>query len=62
MGFWFPKLIGMARRTEALRRRGALGSAAPLAARPALDNATRAALDRVMKWSEGQGLTGARLS
>jgi 4-hydroxy-tetrahydrodipicolinate synthase len=62
MRFEFQQGIGMAIRKEVLRRRGALASAATRAPGPALDIATRAALDRVMKWSEGQGLTGARLS
>lgn len=62
MRFEFQQGIGMAIRKEVLRRRGALASAATRAPGPALDEATREALDRVMKWSEGQGLTGARLS
>jgi 4-hydroxy-tetrahydrodipicolinate synthase len=61
MRFEFQQGIGMAIRKEVLRRRGALASAATRAPGPALDAATREALDRVMKWSEGQGLTGAEL-
>jgi 4-hydroxy-tetrahydrodipicolinate synthase len=62
MRFEFQQGIGMAIRKEVLRRRGVLASAATRAPGPALDAATREALDRVMKWSEDQGLTGDRLS
>jgi 4-hydroxy-tetrahydrodipicolinate synthase len=62
MRFEFQQGIGMAIRKEVLRRRGVLASAATRAPGPALDAATREALDRVMTWSEDQGLTGDRLS
>jgi 4-hydroxy-tetrahydrodipicolinate synthase len=52
MRFEFQKGIGMAIRKEVLHRRGALTSAATRAPGAALDDATRAALDRVMKYTE----------
>lgn len=52
MRFEFQEGIGMAIRKEVLRRRGALASAATRAPGPALDQATREALDRVMKYTE----------
>jgi 4-hydroxy-tetrahydrodipicolinate synthase len=50
MRFEFQEGIGMAIRKEILHRRGALASPTtrPPAAR--LDDATRQALDRVLKW------------
>ncbi len=62
MRFEFQQGIGMAIRKEVLRRRGALASAGTRAPGPALDAATREALDRVMKWSEKIGVTGADFS
>lgn len=52
MRFEFQEGIGMAIRKEVLRRRGALSSAATRAPGAALDDTTRAALDRVMKYTE----------
>ena len=52
MRFEFQEGIGMAIRKEVLRRRGALASAATRAPGAALDDTTRAALDRVMKYTE----------
>jgi 4-hydroxy-tetrahydrodipicolinate synthase len=52
MRFEFQEGIGMAIRKEILRRRGALASAATRAPAAALDEPTRAALDRVMKYTE----------
>lgn len=51
MRFEFQEGIGMAIRKEVLHRRGALASPATRAPGSALDATTRAALDRVMKWS-----------
>ncbi len=50
MRFEFQEGIGMAIRKEALYRRGALASAATRAPAAALDQTTRDALDRVLKW------------
>jgi 4-hydroxy-tetrahydrodipicolinate synthase len=52
MRFEFQEGIGMAIRKEVLRRRGAIASAAIRAPGPSLDDTTRAALDRVMKYTE----------
>ena len=52
MRFEFQEGIGMAIRKEVLHRRGALASAATRPPAAALDQTTREALDRVMKWSE----------
>lgn len=49
--FEFQEGIGMAIRKEALHLRGALSSPATRPPAPALDKATREALDRVMKWT-----------
>jgi 4-hydroxy-tetrahydrodipicolinate synthase len=50
MRFEFQEGIGMAIRKAVLHRRGALASAATRAPAGALDAATTAALDRVLKW------------
>ena len=50
MRFEFQEGIGMAIRKAVLQRRGALASAATRAPAGALDPATTAALDRVLKW------------
>ena len=50
MRFEFQEGIGMAIRKEVLHRRGALASPATRAPGAALDQTTREALDRVMKW------------
>jgi 4-hydroxy-tetrahydrodipicolinate synthase len=50
MRFEFQEGIGMAIRKAVLQRRGALASAATRAPAGALDAATTAALDRVLKW------------
>jgi 4-hydroxy-tetrahydrodipicolinate synthase len=52
MRFEFQEGIGMAIRKEVLHRRGALASPATRAPAPALDQTTRDALDRVMKYTE----------
>jgi len=52
MRFEFQEGIGMAIRKEVLRRRGALATSATRAPGAALDATTRAALDRVMKYTE----------
>jgi 4-hydroxy-tetrahydrodipicolinate synthase len=52
MRFEFQEGIGMAIRKEVLHRRGALASAATRAPGPTLDQTTREALDRVMKYTE----------
>jgi 4-hydroxy-tetrahydrodipicolinate synthase len=57
MRFEFQEGIGMAIRKEVLHRRGALASAATRAPAATLDQPTRDALDRVMKWSQAAGLT-----
>jgi 4-hydroxy-tetrahydrodipicolinate synthase len=51
MRFEFQEGIGMAIRKEVLRRRGAIAHAAIRPPGGALDQATTAALDRVMKWT-----------
>jgi 4-hydroxy-tetrahydrodipicolinate synthase len=51
MRFEFQEGIGMAIRKEVLHRRGALASPATRPPAAALDQTTREALDRVMKWS-----------
>jgi 4-hydroxy-tetrahydrodipicolinate synthase len=56
MRFEFQEGIGMAIRKEILHRRGALASAATRAPAATLDQPTRDALDRVLKWTEAQGL------
>jgi len=52
MRFEFQEGIGMAIRKEVLHRRGALASPATRPPAAALDQVTREALDRVMKWVE----------
>ena len=52
MRFEFQEGIGMAIRKEVLHRRGALASPATRAPAAALDQTTRDALDRVMKFTE----------
>jgi 4-hydroxy-tetrahydrodipicolinate synthase len=52
MRFEFQEGIGMAIRKEVLHRRGALASPTLRPPAAALDDTTRAALDRVMKWVE----------
>jgi 4-hydroxy-tetrahydrodipicolinate synthase len=52
MRFEFQEGIGMAIRKEVLRRRGALETGASRAPAAGLDPVTRAALDRIMAWSE----------
>ena len=52
MRFEFQEGIGMAIRKEVLRRRGALADAATRSPGAALDEPTRAALDRVLKYTE----------
>ena len=52
MRFEFQEGIGMAIRKEVLHRRGALASPATRAPAAALDQTTREALDRVMKFTE----------
>ena len=53
MRFEFQEGIGMAIRKEVLHRRGALASPVTRPPAAALDRTTREALDRVMKWFEG---------
>ena len=53
--FVFQEGVGMAIRKEVLHRRGALASAATRPPGAQLDQTTRDALDRVMKWVERQG-------
>lgn len=50
MRFEFQESIGMAIRKEVLHRRGALANPATRPPAAGLDQTTRAALDRVMKW------------
>jgi 4-hydroxy-tetrahydrodipicolinate synthase len=52
MRFEFQEGIGMAIRKEVLRRRGAIETASIRPPGGALDQTTRAALDRVMAWVE----------
>jgi 4-hydroxy-tetrahydrodipicolinate synthase len=52
MRFEFQEAIGMAIRKEVLHRRGALASPATRLPAAALDQTTREALDRVMKYTE----------
>ena len=52
MRFEFQEGIGMAIRKEVLHRRGALTSPATRPPAAALDAPTRAALDRVLKWTQ----------
>jgi 4-hydroxy-tetrahydrodipicolinate synthase len=52
MRFEFQEGIGMAIRKEVLRRRGALADGAIRAPAGTLDDGTRAALDRVLRWCE----------
>ena len=54
MRFEFQEGIGMAIRKEVLHRRGALASPATRPPAAALDQTTREALDRVMKWVESR--------
>jgi 4-hydroxy-tetrahydrodipicolinate synthase len=51
--FEFQEGIGMAIRKEVLHRRGALASPATRPPAATLDKTTREALDRVMKWVDG---------
>jgi 4-hydroxy-tetrahydrodipicolinate synthase len=53
MRFEFQEGVGMAIRKEVLHRRGALASPATRAPAASLDETTREALDRVMKWTWG---------
>jgi 4-hydroxy-tetrahydrodipicolinate synthase len=52
MRFEFQEGIGMAIRKEVLRRRGAIANATIRPPGGTLDEGTRAALDRVMRWCE----------
>ncbi len=54
MRFEFQEGIGMAIRKEVFRRRGALADGSTRAPGPALDDTTRAALDRVLAWTAKQ--------
>jgi 4-hydroxy-tetrahydrodipicolinate synthase len=54
MRFEFQEGIGMAIRKEVYRRRGAIADAATRAPAAALDEGTRAALDRVLAWTAQQ--------
>jgi 4-hydroxy-tetrahydrodipicolinate synthase len=54
MRFEFQEGIGMAIRKEVFRRRGVLADASTRAPGPALDDHTRAALDRVLAWTAKQ--------
>ena len=54
MRFEFQEGIGMAIRKEVLRRRGAIAHAGIRPPGGQIDQTTREALDRVMKWSEGR--------
>ena len=54
MRFEFQEGIGMAIRKEVLRRRGALADGSTRAPGAVLDESTRAALDRVIKWTAAQ--------
>ena len=54
MRFEFQEGIGMAIRKEVFRRRGALADGSTRAPGPALDEPTRAALDRVLAWTSKQ--------
>ena len=54
MRFEFQEGIGMAIRKEVLRRRGVIAHAGTRAPGPTLDDATRAALDRVLHWTAKQ--------
>jgi 4-hydroxy-tetrahydrodipicolinate synthase len=55
MRFEFQEGIGMAIRKEVLRRRGAIAHAGIRAPGGTLDDATRQALDRVLRWSRVVG-------
>ena len=59
MRFEFQEGIGMAIRKEVLRRRGALSASATRPPAAALDATTRAALDRVLAWTEAQAAEAA---
>jgi 4-hydroxy-tetrahydrodipicolinate synthase len=54
MRFEFQEGIGMAIRKEVLKRRGAIAHAGIRPPGGQIDQTTREALDRVMKWSEGR--------
>jgi 4-hydroxy-tetrahydrodipicolinate synthase len=54
MRFEFQESIGMAIRKEVLRRRGALAAATIRQPGGTLDDGTRAALDRVMRWANSE--------
>jgi 4-hydroxy-tetrahydrodipicolinate synthase len=54
MRFEFQEGIGMAIRKEVFKRRGALADGSTRAPGPALDETTRAALDRVLAWTAKQ--------
>lgn len=54
MRFEFQEGIGLAIRKEIYRRRGALSDNSTRAPGPTLDEATRAALDRVLAWTAAQ--------
>jgi 4-hydroxy-tetrahydrodipicolinate synthase len=60
MRFEFQESIGMAIRKEVLHRRGALSSPATRAPAAQLDATTRAALDRVLAWTQRSKPPGAR--
>jgi 4-hydroxy-tetrahydrodipicolinate synthase len=54
MRFEFQEGIGLGIRKEILRRRGVLDDGSTRAPGPTLDEATRAALDRVLAWTAAQ--------
>ncbi|HXH06861.1 MAG TPA: dihydrodipicolinate synthase family protein [Vicinamibacterales bacterium] len=58
MRFEFQESIGLAIRKEVLHRRGAIAHPGTRAPGPALDAATRAALDRVLAWVQAQEPVG----
>ena len=59
MRFEFQEGIGMAIRKEVLHRRGALSASATRPPAAGLDATTRAALDRVLAWTEAQAAEAA---
>jgi 4-hydroxy-tetrahydrodipicolinate synthase len=54
MRFEFQEMLGVAIRKEVFRRRGLLADASTRAPGAVLDEATRAALDRVLAWTAAQ--------
>jgi len=60
MRFEFQEGIGMAIRKEVLHRRGALSASATRPPAAGLDATTRAALDRVLAWTEAQAAAAGR--